>query len=71
MIAGDRLAQIRETSGASVRCLDPLDSNDASKCRERGLLGNKRLILIEGLSAQVNTAQRLVQEACSNSATSV
>lgn len=62
---------IREKSGASVRCLDPLDSNDATKYHERGLSASKsKLVLIEGLTAQVKTAQRLVLDVCSNGGTS-
>ena len=54
------VAYVLAGPGASVRCLDPLDSNDAAKYRERDLAGSKRLVLIQGLTAQVATAQELV-----------
>lgn len=71
-VAGATLARIREKSGASVRCLDLLDSNDAAKYHKSELSGskNKRLVSIEGLTAQVETARRLVLDACGNGGTS-
>ena len=62
-LVGATLAQIRKASGAHVRCLDPLDSSDAAKYRETADVEDKRLVLIEGLSAQVQEAKRLVLDA--------
>ena len=59
--AGGRTIQhIRETSGATVRCLDPMDSEDAERYHEMAGVGERRLVEIKGLSGQVAEAKRLV-----------